>query len=194
MDSDKSLELADTLVAIRTAHCSRFPEINYFPIEHHTGPYRSAKDIGVAEGHYEQVVDGKCVGGQAFLLDEPLWQADDGKLFHLPLDDIKCQSDSREESIPWNALDDGPQIACGWGPPEWRDFKDWPEPRARQEPWFVLMPVFRSTAIENVRAVNTPVAASQEHLLMEEPEALLEEMYHKYIDEAQCQENKVDDR
>jgi len=193
MDSNKSLESAETFVAIRAAHCSHLPEVSYSTIEYHTRPY-TAEDIGVAEDDYEQVVDGKCVGRETFLLDGPLRQADDGKLSWLPLDDIECQSNSREENIPWNALDDGLPIACGWGPPEWKDLKDWPEPRARQGARFELIPVSRSTAKENVKAINAPVAALQEQSSMGELEALLEEMYHKYINEAQCQENGVEGR
>jgi len=194
MDSDKSLELAETLVAIRAAHCSHLPEVSFSTREYLTRPHRTVEDTAVKKDDYEQVVDGKCVGRQTFLLDEPLRQADDEQLFWLPLDDIKCQSNSREESIPRNALDDGLPIVCGWGPPEWRDFEDWPEPRARQVAWLELIPISRSMAKENVGTMNTPVAALQEQSLMGEPEALLEEMYHKYINEAQCQENGVESR
>jgi len=194
MDSDKSLDSAETLVAIGAAHCSHLPEVSFSTAEYHARPCRTVEDTGVDKDDYEQVVDSKCVGRQTFLLDEPLRQVDDRQLFWLPLDDIKCQSNSREESIPWNALDDGLPIACGWGPPEWRDFKDWPEPRARQVAWLELIPISRSTAKENVRAMNMSVAALQEQSLMGEPEALLEEMYRKYINEAQCQENGVEDK
>ena len=182
---NKTLESVDALVAIRAAHYSRLPELSYSTMQHHARSHLIGENSGVAANGYEQVVDNKCIGRQAFLLDEPCY-ADDGKLLRLPLDSIQCQSNSREESMPRNALDDGKLSTCGWGLPKWKDLEDWPKPRAGQGAWLELMPVSRLTAMGNDEAMHTQAVASQEQTLVGEPEALLEEMYQQYINEAQC--------
>jgi hypothetical protein len=153
------------------------------------------EDKGAAGNDTMQLIDSELIGRQAFLLDEPLRQAPNGKLLRRPLETTKCHyesADSRGESTLWGFIDDEPLSDNGWrldwAPKELEVCQKLQRAQAMALWLSPPAPEVGLTGVENISAINTSVVALQDQPPVGEPhsEALAEELYRQYIDEAQC--------
>lgn len=193
---NQSFESADALVALRTVYYSRFPNLDYPTRTYHSRRRLVREDKGVAGNDYAEVVDSELIGRQAFLLDESLRHACDGKLLRRPLNNTKChrRARSRGEGTFSDSL--GNELlpkGYGWkSSPEAEDLERFPKLRTAKGMALWLSLARKSDIskrVENVSAMNVSAVALQEQPLVGElqlAEALAEEMYGQYIDEAQC--------
>ncbi|KAF9455124.1 hypothetical protein P691DRAFT_770204 [Macrolepiota fuliginosa MF-IS2] len=184
-------ESADAQVALRAIYYSR-----YAGLMHPMGPNRDRRRLEVdatgvvGSNDSTSVVDSELIGRQAFLLDEPLWRID-GRVLRQPLGQsvyiYDCMAPSRGEET---LLDLAGDEASGhyWGID--LALAD------RQEQWGVWTVQWIATWLSNkLKTAMTGVehsGALSAGLQVQPPvgeafsDPLIEEMYHKYIDEEQC--------
>ncbi|KAJ3574079.1 hypothetical protein NP233_g2010 [Leucocoprinus birnbaumii] len=187
-------ESADALVALRATYYARFPKLKCPEKANHSQRRLMQEDKGVAGNEYAHVVDSELIGRQAFLLDEPLRHALDGKLLRPPLDETEYHrsAQSRGESTLSGFPDDEPLPKLDWRiASNLENLERWSRlPAAKgMVLWLPLTPELELMEVENVRAAVLPMVALQEQPHVGEPrsEALMvEEMYSRYIDEAHC--------
>lgn len=184
--SQRPLESADARVALRAIYSARFPQLTNPTRTYHHRQSLMAEATGVTGNDHAQVVDSEAIGRQAFLLDELLRHVEDGRILRLPLEYNDRQEDttlcSREGDALWKFIDSQPMSQHGWRlDREPEDLEEY------QKMWMLQRLVNWLSAagevgMERIDATSRGLSLTVEQL----SETLIDEMYHKYIDEEQC--------
>lgn len=175
---------ADARVAFQAVYNARFPLPPQYQHQATSNFYQRrpfSEEIGGSDREVAQAVDRKVIGRQAFLLDEVLQHAEDGRIVRLPLQhsySYDGKPSYRGEPALWELLDNEPMSRFGW--------RIDPEPEDLQEYQKHLLAQRMATNVERgymgVSIVNAALQNEPEHggFLSRR---LAEEMYHMYIKE-----------